>query len=437
MNKPLNLSRGGISVQFETEQPSSFRNAFLPSIALLPFLQHKGSEAICMVTKGDYVEEGQVIAKTKDGSMTIHASVPGKLTDIKTVPLPDGSVGPAAVLDMSGSFSFLGKRQYRDDWSRLEKRVIDLRLQNSVIVNTADVPTPLNTQIQILKNKADVCLVIRFFEKDPSYILDSFLVKNFAQEIIQGMAILAKATRATSLILVGSQDRVLYSVDDFIAMCSQYLPETLSVKYFNCKERYPIGKTEELLSSLLPRLPIQDPGAVLVVDSSTAKAIYDCVETNHPVLDKFIYVGGAGLRHPSMLKVRIGTKIGDLIEECGGFTGEPSRIIVNGLFSGNAIYDLDTPVTKSTLSILVLSRSDFSEYFIANCIHCGACIQVCPVGINPIKIYNFLKSKKYEEALKVQADLCHGCGCCGCVCPSRVPLLQLFSQNNLGLKKKI
>ncbi len=49
----------------------------------IDFSQHIGAPAICQVTDGQYVKEGDVVAKAADGlSVNIHASIEGKVTEV-------------------------------------------------------------------------------------------------------------------------------------------------------------------------------------------------------------------------------------------------------------------------------------------------------------------------------------------------------------------
>ena len=49
--------------------------------------------------------------------------------------------------------------------------------------------------------------------------------------------------------------------------------------------------------------------------------------------------------------VRIGTLFSELIEECGGFSCEPSKIIAGGPMTGIAQHTLEVPVTKGVTGI--------------------------------------------------------------------------------------
>jgi Na+-translocating ferredoxin:NAD+ oxidoreductase RnfC subunit len=56
------------------------------------------------------------------------------------------------------------------------------------------------------------------------------------------------------------------------------------------------------------------------------------------------------------------------------------------------------------------------------CIRCGACMRVCCHKLSPILIKEAFDKQKVEKLIKLQANLCDGCGHCSFVCPARIDL---------------
>jgi electron transport complex protein RnfC len=136
------------------------------------------------------------------------------------------------------------------------------------------------------------------------------------------------------------------------------------------------------------------------------------------------------------MKARIGTRIGDLFEECGGFTGPPKRIATGSPILGRRVQDLDEPVIKTSYGVFALLQKQIGGGRSRNCIGCGECRVVCPVGLDPEELYKTAGSSGGAEAAgSVLAKRCHGCGCCDVVCPSRLPLSAVIAnfarENNL------
>ena len=122
------------------------------------------------------------------------------------------------------------------------------------------------------------------------------------------------------------------------------------------------------------------------------------------------------------MKVRIGTRIGEVFAECDGFIDKPKRIATGSPLMGRPVFDLDEPVIKTCYAVFAIlggsAGSSVSGTW-RNCIGCGECREVCPVGLDPEDLYKKINAAKDRPE---RASECHGCGCCEVVCPSRLPL---------------
>lgn len=425
MVKSLKLTRGGIRLPLIQEKPGGYTNAFLPSIALVSLsCCESGSESV-YVSAGEYVKEGQLIAKCNITNMSFHSPVPGRVLGILDSPLPDGSFGRAVGIQMEGSFSILGRPYGKLQWKSLDSRTLKTMFSAYGVVNTSGKAYPVTEEIN--RSHPSV-LIVRLFEKDPTYVMDSFILNNFINEVIEGSAVIAKAAGVKKIFFAFGEQAELPFIVDFISRVNSVVDSGITVDFSTVKEKYPVSNKRLLLGSLLSQKMIPYDSVPMVVDSSTVISAFNAVTYDRPVMERLIHVSGSGIMNPKMLKVRIGTKIGDLIDECGGFSGSPGRIIVNGLFSGVSVYDLDTPVSKDTESIIVVEKEDYREFAMSDCIHCGACISVCPVGINPVKIYSYICNNLLDEAVFEEGGNCISCSCCSSVCPSRIPLVKFFSK---------
>ena len=57
-----------------------------------------------------------------------------------------------------------------------------------------------------------------------------------------------------------------------------------------------------------------------------------------------------------------------------------------------------------------------------SCIGCGRCVEACPSGLNPHKLYQCITTNHSQKAISLGLHSCIGCSSCSYICPSRLDL---------------
>jgi electron transport complex protein RnfC len=166
---------------------------------------------------------------------------------------------------------------------------------------------------------------------------------------------------------------------------------------------------------------------IVVHNVATARAVHHAVRFGRPLLARVVTVSGGALREPKNVEVRIGTKVADLVEFCGGFAQRPERVVNGGPMMGQPLPTLDAPVVKGMSGILALTAEEVSDRPTSACIRCGACITACPCGLSPVEMSAFIRKDNLEFAEKLGVRDCISCGSCSWVCPSHIPLVHYFN----------
>lgn len=193
------------------------------------------------------------------------------------------------------------------------------------------------------------------------------------------------------------------------------------------KAMYPQGSEKNLIKSLTGReiqageLPADVH--VVLLNVSSARAVYHACELGEPLIERVIFVSGSPVKNPQNLKVRIGTPVESVIEDCEGFSAIPGKILSGGPMMGKAINDLSVSVSKGMTAVSVLTRKQAQIEEPKDCIMCAECLHVCPVSLQPILISEAFERGDIEKAEKLGAMDCIECGNCSFICPSNIPLL--------------
>ena len=105
---------------------------------------------------------------------------------------------------------------------------------------------------------------------------------------------------------------------------------------------------------------------------------------------------------------------------------------------GQTVFDMDTPVTKGTSGVLALTSREVNSASRTSCIQCGRCVEACPIGLEPTLLFKLIDHFEYEQALADGLMDCRECGCCGYICPARIPLvLGIRVGKALARRKKV
>jgi electron transport complex protein RnfC len=120
----------------------------------------------------------------------------------------------------------------------------------------------------------------------------------------------------------------------------------------------------------------------------------------------------------------MGTMFSEVIDQCGGYKGNPGKILMGGPMMGAAQYTDQVPVIKGTSGILILSEEDARLPEPSACIRCGKCVDACPVNLLPLYISRHALNGNFEAAESYHAMDCIQCGSCSFVCPAKRPLVE-------------
>jgi Na+-translocating ferredoxin:NAD+ oxidoreductase subunit C len=399
-------------------------NAAVPARAVISMRQHAGDAAQCMVRPGDIVREGMQIGRGFGPRSThVHASIPGRVVAIEEAPDGAGGTAPAVIIELEGEFDRSGRAARIRRWEELGQVELLAAVQAAGIVDMGRGSVPAHLKLARRPGDAPCLLVVNGVRDDPSVPCVSSLLAGRVRDTVEGIRIAAKLLGPSRTVLaVGGLDRDLVPAFERAVDAAGGGIDLAVVS-----SRYP-QSDEELLGAVVSR---PGDGAAVVLAVGALLAVRDAAVLDRPLIETVVSVAGSIVRSPRTLKARLGTRVGDLLEECGGCTEEPAAIVLGGLMAGRSAGSADAPLTKNVAGVVALSAREARSPRALPCIRCGACIDACPWGLDPGSLCKLLAHGGCLQARAEGIDACSLCGCCAHVCPSRIPLTAALAAGRL------
>ena len=200
----------------------------------------------------------------------------------------------------------------------------------------------------------------------------------------------------------------------------RYMDRKIEIQLF--KPRFPQGCQSLLIKALYKvELPLgKEPEEVVkavLFNASTCFAFSEMIEKNQPLTSRIVTISGDTITGHNVL-VPIGTSVSEILERVPG-AHTAQRIAWGGALTGVALSSLDVPIIKTTTAITIIRKFEPPRL---NCIHCGACVGACPVGLSPFLLNRLIELGQTEEIRNESVEQCIACGACSYVCPAGIEL---------------
>jgi len=409
----------------ELTKDKPLKNAKRPDEVVIPIKQHIGAPLQLLVEKGDQVDLGQKIADSESFVCApIHASVSGKVKEIRKATDPGGNIVDAVVIESGAAEeeklnSGLEKHKSLDE---LDASQIQNIVREAGIVGMGGAMFPSHVKLSVPDDKNVEYFMLNGAECEPYLTVDHRIMVERPNSIIFGLKALMKAVDAQKGI-IGIEENKMEAVESMRDAASG----ESDIEVALLETKYPQGGEKMLIEAVLGRevpaggLPL-DVG-VVVNNTSTAAAVADAIREGKPLIERSITITGRGITNPINLIYRIGTRLEELVEQAGGLKENAGKVIAGGPMTGQAQKSLDVPAVKGTNGLLVLPAEEIEEYDPSPCINCAKCVDACPMFLMPTTLVKYTKNEMVEELEDFQVLSCIECGACSYVCPSKIPLV--------------
>ncbi len=397
-----------------------------PKEVLLPTSQHIGAPAALKVNVGDRVYVGTLVAEASGYvSAPIHSSVSGTVKKIENYLLSNGRICPAVRIESDGEMT-PDPNIKAPEVSDIESLTSAVRSSGLVGLGGAGFPTAVKLDAE--KKGLIKKIIINGAECEPYITSDTRTMIDDGEYVFKGISILEKYISADEIV-IGIEKNKAECIEKMKAL----FKDDAKVRIEILPETYPQGAEKILIYNttglIVPEGGLPSDAGCLVMNVTTAAFIAKYLETGMPLVEKCITVDGSAIKNPMNLIVPVGASVEDVIAFTGGFSEEPGKILYGGPMMGTALYSPQSPIIKNNNAIVALNKKDSAPPKRNPCIHCGRCVSVCPMGLNPTlfaKAMNHTDEQERMQRLKdAKLNLCMECGCCSFGCPSARPLVDI------------
>lgn len=436
----LGTLHGGLRLPAEkaASTATAIQHLPIPDQLVLPLTQHVGEQAQPIVSIGEKVLKGQLIASA-DGSLCapVHASSSGKIIAIEPWPVSrrNGESAPCIVIECDGNDTPVDPLFGKVEYASLSQEDLLLHILRGGIVGLGGAVFPTAQKLMQAITQPLEYLILNGVECEPYISCDDMLMRECADEVLAGALILMHALQISKCYIAVESDKpeALSKVAEAISVIGD---DRLVLK--QVPSIYPSGGEDQLVQLVTNRevpssgLP-NDVGCV-VHNVGTAAAIHRWINKGEPLVSRVTTVTGDGITSPMNVSAPLGTTVADIITFAGGYTERAQQLIIGGPMTGRSVSTDRVPVVKATNCILVMSELVSSGKELP-CIRCGECAAVCPIQLLPQQLFWFTCSDN-EKQLRAHGLMdCIECGCCDLVCPSHIQLTANFRQTKAWLQE--
>ncbi len=423
--------RGGVHPEDRKHLAADQAIEDLPLAPLLhvALQQHIGNAATPAVRRGQQVAKGELLG-TGQGpiSAPVHAPTSGRIMGIGSFPAHhvSGLSVRTITLQPDGKDQWLEGIEGVPDPFALDPDEIAARVAAAGIVGMGGATFPSAVKLNLRKKYRLHTLVINGAECEPYLTCDDRLMREHTAQVLDGARIMAHALGVTQIIIAIENNKPQAQ-----AAMTGAAADSPAVRVAGLPMRYPMGSEKHLVQTLTGReTPARGLTAdigVVVHNPATAFAVHQALRLGWPLVSRLVTVSGGAITRPRNLRVPLGTPVQQLIDYCGGFREEPTRLISGGPMMGNPLPGTRVPIVKGSNGVLALTAEEVNAQAAAPCIRCANCVAACPCGLLPLQMAAHARAGDLDGTVRLGLMDCIGCGSCSYVCPAHIPLVQFFN----------
>ena len=383
--------------------------------ALLRFYapQCDNASAIHTVGVGDRVRIGQTIVKTEAWSaVDVYASVSGTVREITQAVSSKGDRVQAIVIESDGRMEESPSIALADPTTLTREKFVEI-IKEAGIVELDGTGIPAHVKLTSEEWGEIEYILINGAERDQYHTNKTCCMLTESHAIKTSLEIML---------------RLYPNVRITFALAAHQ--KNLIKQY---KERF-----REIPRVSIAAKAVNYPSHVstIAMDVLTVAAIGKAICHGERLTRRLLTLSGTALENPGNYDVCIGMSYRDIIRTIGGFKAPPKKIILGDAMTGQSLFHLDLPLTKTDTGLLAFSKDEVPICEEKPCIRCSRCVTYCPMGLMPYELNALFLVSDFEGFETGGGSECAECGSCSAVCPAKRHLAQSIrsAKKSVGLK---
>ncbi|MCP5419076.1 MAG: electron transport complex subunit RsxC [Gammaproteobacteria bacterium] len=412
----------------------------MPERLYIPLQQHVGAPAVALVEVGQHVLKGAVIGHSQGKvSAPVHASTSGVVEAIADVTAahPSGLPVRAVVLKTDGEDRWPDRAPLPDPFT-LAPEDVARQVGDAGIVGLGGACFPSAVKLDLARRRGVETVLVNGAECEPYLTSDDRLMRERAEEIIDGVLLLRHATQAKRVLVVVEDNKP----EAIEALTAASEGDTV-VTIVKVPTRYPMGSDKQMIQSVMgmevPAGARSPDTGVVVYNVGTSYAVHRALRFGEPLLNRIVTVSGEAIAKPRNLETPIGTLVSELLAYCGYQPDRAERLLMGGPMMGLPLPNTNVPIVKGLNGVLALTAEEMDDQPSHPCVRCGRCVEACPMGLMPLEVAKRAHNGDIQGAVDYGLKTCMACGSCAYACPAHIPLVQYleFAKGELAVNQRV
>ncbi len=359
-----------------------------PRYVFLPI--KKGFRLRCK--DNEYVYKNDIVAVDSDGNM-ITSTISGRVLGVKDMQYVSGVI-PSLVIENDFKENIRIRKSARKYLNTIKRKEFLNSLKDASLFYKEYLYKRLDVE--------ETDIIINSIDIEPEFKGRSYLMKTYAEEILEAADIIGSVTGAKKIV-IALKNNDSSSISEVMNIIGTY--PNIELKLFN--DDFANGLDEILKNNL------NMPEAIVLTNEEVYQ-VYEVLKREVPRDQEIISIVGEGAKPNSLVKVKKGSLLAEVFVSNFDFTFKNVDVYLNGFIHGEKVESISYVVDADLEGIYVKEKDEGRS---ETCLSCGLCSKVCPSGLNPKYVFDHKGNVK-----KVYYEKCLDCGLCSHVCPAHIDI---------------